>query len=46
MFDQMYEKLLEDAVSMKEDTIFYRHHIAYIKNITRYNKIGKYAKHR
>ena len=41
MFDQMYEKLLEDARSMKEDTIFYRHHIAYIKNITRYSKTLK-----
>ncbi len=41
MFGEMYEKLLEDAVSMKEDTVFYRHHIRYIKEITKYNKILK-----
>ncbi len=41
MFGKMYEKLLTDAVSMNEDTIFYRHHVRYIKEITKYSKTLK-----
>ncbi len=38
MFEEMFEKLLEDAVSMNEETVFYRHHVRYIKEITKYSR--------
>ena len=38
MFEKMYERLRKDAVSMSEDTVFYRHHVRYIKEITKYSK--------
>ncbi len=41
MFGRMYEKLLEDARTMKEDTVFYQHHVRYIKEITKYSKTLK-----
>ncbi|MBR5376904.1 MAG: HD domain-containing protein [Lachnospiraceae bacterium] len=41
MFGRMYERLLEDALSLKEDTVFYRHHVRYIKEITKYSKTLK-----
>ena len=41
MFEEMYEKLLTDAKTLNEDTVFYRHHIRYIKEITKYSKTLK-----
>ncbi|MCR5488416.1 MAG: HD domain-containing protein [Lachnospiraceae bacterium] len=41
MFEELFECLLKDARSLNEDTSFYRHHIMYIKEITKYNKILK-----
>ena len=41
MFERLYERFLEDAVSMREDTVFFRHHVRYIKEITKYSKTLK-----
>ncbi len=41
MFEEMYERLLKDASSLDEDTLFYRHHIRYIKKVTKYSKTLK-----
>lgn len=37
MMEELYYKLLDDAKSMNKNTVFYRHHIEYIREITRYS---------
>ncbi len=41
MMEELYTHLLKDARSMDEHSIFYRHHIAYIEDITKYARKGK-----
>lgn len=36
MFEELYEKLLDELVSGREESVIYRHHIRYIKDITKY----------
>ena len=36
MMEQIYEKLLEDAKSHNKDSILYKHHIEYVKDIRKY----------
>lgn len=43
MMEQMYEKLLADAKARDKDSILYRHHVAYIKEITKYYSREDYA---
>lgn len=38
MFEQIYDRLLRDACSMDENTIFFKHHICYIDEITKYSR--------
>ena len=43
MFDELYEELLKEAKSGSEDTIFYKHHLKYIENLTApYRRINNY----
>ena len=43
MFDALYDELLKEAKSGREDTIFYKHHLRYIENITApYRRINNY----
>lgn len=43
MFDKMYEELLKQARSGKEDTLFYKHHVSYIVNQTKpYRRLNDY----
>lgn len=37
MMEQMYEKLLIDAKTHDKSSVLYEHHVAYIKDITKYN---------
>ena len=41
MFEKLYDRIRTDAVSMDKDSIFYKHHVSYIKEITRYNRVLK-----
>ena len=36
MMEQIYERLLDDAKSHNKDSFLYKHHIAYINDITKY----------
>ena len=36
MMEQIYEKLLSDAKSNNRDSVLYKHHIAYINDLTKY----------
>lgn len=36
MMEQIYGKLLDDVKSRNKDSILYKHHIAYVKGITKY----------
>ncbi len=43
MFDALYEELLKQAYSGDKESIFYKHHLEYIENITRpYRRINNY----
>ncbi len=43
MFDELYEELLKQAKSGSEDTVFYKHHLKYIEDITKpYRRLGNY----
>lgn len=47
MFDDLYEEILKQAKSGKEDTIFYRHHLKYIEEITKpYRRLSDYRDER
>lgn len=47
MFDDLYEEILKQAKSGKEDTIFYRHHLKYIEEITKpYRRLSDYLDER
>ena len=37
MMEQMYEKLLKDAKAEDKKSVLYEHHVAYIKEITKYS---------
>lgn len=41
MMEELYAHLLRDAKNMDEHSIFYRHHITYIEEITKYARQGK-----
>ena len=43
MFDELYDELLKQAKSGSEDTVFFKHHLKYIEDITGpYRRIGSY----
>lgn len=43
MFDALYDELLKEARSGDENTVFYKHHLKYIENITKpYRRINNY----
>lgn len=42
MMEQIYEKLLADAKSHNKDSVLYKHHIAYINDLTRYYPNANY----
>ena len=43
MFDELYDELLKQARSGSEDTVFYRHHLKYIEDITKpYRRLSDY----
>lgn len=43
MFDALYDELLKEARSGDENTVFYKHHLQYIENITKpYRRINNY----
>ena len=47
MFDDLYGEILKQAKSGKEDTIFYRHHLKYIEEITKpYRRLSDYRDER
>ena len=37
MMEQMYEKLLKDAKEKDKKSVLYEHHVAYVKDITKYS---------
>ncbi len=43
MMEQVYEKLLTDAKTHNKESILYKHHIAYINDITKYYSKADYA---
>lgn len=42
MMEQIYEKLLADAKSNNRDSVLYKHHIAYINDLTKYYPNANY----
>lgn len=44
MFEEIYEKLLGDVKAHREDSIIYKHHIAFIGNSLKYYKDVNYLK--
>ena len=42
MMEQIYEKLLADAKSHNTDSVLYKHHIAYINDLTKYYPNANY----
>lgn len=42
MMEQIYEKLLADARSNNRDSVLYKHHIAYINDLTKYYPNANY----
>lgn len=42
MMEQIYEKLLEDAKTRNKDSVLYKHHIAYVHDITKYYSTEEY----
>jgi len=41
MMEELYSRLLEDARTMNKNSVFYRHHIDYIQDITKYARKNK-----
>ena len=44
MFERMFEELLKEAVSGDKNSIFYKHHMEYITDLTKsYRRLGNYG---